>query len=113
MATDTQRIPMRDARFMPHPSKTKYKFQLYHCKGSGRGANLKGSPRGGIRLNTFADETRRRPEMLCKYHISRFQGSIASYKSLITKHKLEKSWRTICYYGMRGMFQTTIAKESL
>src|ERR1700730_17802258 len=113
MTTDTQRIPMRDARFMPHPSTTKYKSQLYHRKGLGRGANLKGSPCGGIRLNTFADETRQRPEMLRKYHISRFQGSIVAYKSLITKHKVEKSWRTICYYGVRGMFQTTIAKESL
>src|ERR1700694_4146265 len=51
--------------------------------------------------------------MLRKYHINRFRDLIVAYKSLITKHKVGMYWRTTCYDGVRGMFQTTIAKESL
>jgi UDP-3-O-[3-hydroxymyristoyl] N-acetylglucosamine deacetylase len=51
--------------------------------------------------------------MLRKYHISPVLGLTVLYKSLIIKHKFEKNWRTTCYYEVRGMFQTTIAKESL
>src|SRR6266513_3300256 len=66
-----------------------------------------------MRLNTFGKETRRRRQMLLKYHINRFLHLIVAYKSLITKRKFERRWRTTCYNRARGMFQTTIAKESV
>src|SRR2546429_5591201 len=66
-----------------------------------------------MRLNTFGKETRRRRQMLLKYHINRFLHLLLAYKSLIAKHKSGIRWRTTCYNGARGMFQTTIAKESL
>src|SRR5258708_34587905 len=53
MATDTQRIPMRAALFIPQPSTSKDKLQLYHRKVVGRGTNQKRCLRAGGRDSSF------------------------------------------------------------
>src|SRR6266480_6436095 len=64
-----------------------------------------------MRLNTFGNETRPRPQMLLKYHINRFLHLIVAYKSLITKHEFERRWRTTCYNKARECFKLPLPKS--
>src|SRR6267378_2659851 len=97
MATDTKIIPMRAARFMPHPSKRNYKTRVYHSQGLGRCGNQKGR----LKREKWSSEVSWGRDTWKSSNVVKIPHQPISwlqvaYKSLITRHKIAKRWRTTC-----------------